>query len=130
MRSLRTLAILGLCALIFSANDGWKLPVQIFAWAKMFHSFSQVLPISEALTKTFSGKAPCRICKHLMESARNKRLASDLVAGFNLPDFVIETVQFTFRQSRIIPARGYLAPTPLWQPEPSKRPPRIAAVFS
>lgn len=36
--------------------------VQVVAWAKMFHTYSQVMPATEALALTFDGSAPCDMC--------------------------------------------------------------------
>lgn len=40
----------------------WNV-VQVVAWARMFQQFSQVMPAAQALRVTFSGEAPCALCK-------------------------------------------------------------------
>lgn len=40
----------------------WNM-VQVVGWAKMYHDFSQVMPIAQALRLTFDGSAPCDLCK-------------------------------------------------------------------
>jgi hypothetical protein len=39
----------------------WNV-VQVVAWAKMFHEYSQVMPATDALELTFDGSAPCDMC--------------------------------------------------------------------
>jgi hypothetical protein len=39
----------------------WNV-VQVVAWAKMFHTYSQVMPATQALGLTFDGSAPCDMC--------------------------------------------------------------------
>jgi hypothetical protein len=39
----------------------WNV-VQVVAWAKMFHTYSQAMPASQALALTFDGSAPCDMC--------------------------------------------------------------------
>lgn len=36
--------------------------VQVFAWGKMLHDYSQVMPLEKAIAKTFDGSAPCELC--------------------------------------------------------------------
>lgn len=58
-----------LFALIFAwlcANGAVWNVVQVVAWAKMFHEYSQVMPAAEALRITFEGEA-CNLC-HLAQS--------------------------------------------------------------
>lgn len=40
----------------------WNV-VQVVAWAKMFHDYSQVMPAAEAIELTFDGTAPCGLCE-------------------------------------------------------------------
>ena len=40
----------------------WNV-VQMVAWTKMFHDYSQVMPVSQALELTFDGSAPCNLCQ-------------------------------------------------------------------
>lgn len=36
--------------------------VQVFAWGKMLHDYSQMMPLEQAIAKTFDGSAPCELC--------------------------------------------------------------------
>jgi hypothetical protein len=55
--SLTALLLAWLCA----NGAVWNV-VQVVAWAKMFHDYSQVMPVAEALELTFDGSAPCDMC--------------------------------------------------------------------
>lgn len=52
------------CLLIawLCANGAVWNVVQVVAWAKMFHEYSQVMPATDALALTFDGSAPCDMC--------------------------------------------------------------------
>lgn len=39
----------------------WNV-VQVVAWAKMVHDYSQVMPVAQALTITFDGSLSCHLC--------------------------------------------------------------------
>jgi hypothetical protein len=57
-----------LLALSFIGYSGsFALGVQVFAWAKMTATFLKHDAPKMALRKTFDGKHPCEICKHLRE---------------------------------------------------------------
>ena len=58
----RTLQVLTLCLAWLCANGALWDVVQVFAWGKMVHDYSQVMPLAQAITKTFDGSAPCEIC--------------------------------------------------------------------
>jgi hypothetical protein len=47
----------------------WNV-VQVVAWAKMFHDYSQVMPAARALQITFDGSAPCALC-HVSQKAQD-----------------------------------------------------------
>ncbi len=55
-----SIAALGLAWLC--ANGAIWNAVQVVAWAKMFHGYSQVMPVAQALKLTFDGEAPCDLC--------------------------------------------------------------------
>ena len=45
------------------ANGALWNVVQVVAWAKMYHDYSQVMPAARALQITFDGTAPCALCR-------------------------------------------------------------------
>ena len=60
----RILAFLMLVSLIGSSG-GLIFGIQFFAWTKMTQKFLKKDSAQVALKKTFDGKHPCQICKHL-----------------------------------------------------------------
>jgi hypothetical protein len=60
----------------------WNV-VQVVAWAKMFHDYSQVMPVAQAIKVTFDGSAPCDVCviaQDAQDTAREK-LPRDAALG-------------------------------------------------
>jgi hypothetical protein len=55
-----------LAAFIFSCGGQWYA-FQCVAWVKMIHDYAQLVPFTEAVSMTFSGKYPCEICKAIAE---------------------------------------------------------------
>jgi hypothetical protein len=64
MRRLTHLVVL--VAFVFSCGGPWYL-FQCAAWVKMIHDFAQTVPLTEAVSMTFSGQYPCEICKAIAE---------------------------------------------------------------
>lgn len=58
----RTLSTTALLLAWLCANGAVWHVVQGVAWAKMFHDYSQVMPVGDALALTFDGSAPCDMC--------------------------------------------------------------------
>lgn|GEM_PF-464234 len=58
----RTLSITTLCLAWLCANGALWDAVQVFAWGKMMHDYSQVMPFKQAIAKTFDASASCEIC--------------------------------------------------------------------
>ena len=58
----RTLSTTALLLAWLCANGAVWNVVQVVAWAKMFHDYSQVMPATQALELTFDGSAPCDMC--------------------------------------------------------------------
>jgi hypothetical protein len=75
MRRLTHLVVLA--AFIFSCGGQWYA-LQCVAWINMIHDYSQMVPFTEAVSMTFSGKYPCAICKALAEKkqSENEKIAS------------------------------------------------------
>jgi hypothetical protein len=75
MRRLTHLVVLA--AFIFSCGGQWYA-LQCVAWINMIHDYSQVVPFTEAVGMTFSGKYPCAMCKALAEKKQqqNDKIAS------------------------------------------------------
>jgi len=79
----RTISTLCLLLAWLCANGAVWNVVQVVAWAKMFHDYSQVMPAAEALQLTFDGSAPCDLC-HLSQDAQDtarQQLPADAALG-------------------------------------------------
>jgi hypothetical protein len=59
-------------AVALSVGLHWVL-LQSVAWTGMFVTFAQQTTLREALTKTFDGKNPCRICKLVREGQQSEQ---------------------------------------------------------
>jgi len=59
-------------AVALSLGLHWAL-LQSVAWAGMFASYARQTTLSEAFTKTFDGKNPCRICKLVREGQQSEK---------------------------------------------------------
>lgn len=78
-RKLSTFALI--LAWLCANGAVWNV-VQVVAWAKMFHDYSQVMPAHEALRITFEGEA-CDLC-HVVQAAQDTardQLPQDLLGG-------------------------------------------------
>ncbi len=77
---------LSLACLLFAwicANGMVWNVVQVVAWARMYHQFSQVMPATRALQVTFDGSAPCDLCKltQTAQDTERKQLPQDAALG-------------------------------------------------
>ena len=63
--------IIVLAAFVFSCGGQWYV-LQCVAWVKMLHDYSQMVPFTEAVGMTFSGKYPCEICKAIAEKKQSE----------------------------------------------------------
>jgi len=52
-----------LFAAMFAIAGGHLLVIQTVAWSTMIVKYSRGVTVAEAVEKTFSGKAPCKLCK-------------------------------------------------------------------
>jgi hypothetical protein len=59
-------------AVALSLGLHWAL-LQSVAWTGMFVSYAQHTTLREAITKTFDGKNPCRICKLVREGQQSEK---------------------------------------------------------
>lgn len=66
----RRVSIIALCLAWLCANGAIWNVVQVVAWAKMFHDYSQVMPVAKALEITFDGSAPCDLC-HISQQGQD-----------------------------------------------------------
>ena len=66
-----------LVAFIFSCGGQWPL-LQGLAWANMIREYSEVVPFTQAVQMTLSGKYPCAMCKAIVEkkNSENTKVAA------------------------------------------------------
>jgi len=69
----RKFSIFALCFAWICANGVVWNAVQVVAWAKMFHDYSQVMPWTQALKVTLDGSAPCDVCTFTEDARENER---------------------------------------------------------
>jgi hypothetical protein len=55
------------------ANGALLDGVQVFAWAKMFAGYAQVMPVGEALRVTFDPNKPCDLCLGIASAKETAR---------------------------------------------------------
>jgi hypothetical protein len=67
MRRLTLLFVL--VAFVFSCGGQWYV-LQAVAWANMVRDYSNMVPFSQAVEMTLSGKYPCALC-HLIAERKN-----------------------------------------------------------
>ena len=75
-------------ALIFSIGLHWTL-LQPVAWLGMVVNFSQGSTLSEALSKTFDGQHPCKLCKLVSEGKKAERKQNVLKVETKLVFFMV-----------------------------------------
>ncbi|MBE36134.1 MAG: hypothetical protein CMI16_11380 [Opitutaceae bacterium] len=73
----RAFTITTLCFAWLCANGALWDSAQVFAWGKMIHDYSQTMPLSTAIEKTFDGSAPCEICV-VVEDAQQQEPAQKM----------------------------------------------------
>ena len=96
MRRLTHLIVL--CAFVFSCGGQWYV-LQCVAWINMIHAYAQMVPLSEAVSMTFSGEYPCEICKAIADkknSEKQKAVALDKYEKKFFPPIAIAVVPPTF----------------------------------
>jgi len=69
---LRFSKLLLVAALAISIGLHWAL-LQSVAWVSMVVSYAQSAPLGEALSKTFDGQHPCKICKVVKEGKKSEK---------------------------------------------------------
>lgn len=72
---LRALGLPFICLAMFSIAGGHWAVLQGIAWVQMVHDYSQNASVAEAVEKTFSGEAPCSMCKKIAEAKHQEQKA-------------------------------------------------------
>lgn len=122
---IKNILIFTLSLSVFAANGGWRLPAQLYAWTSMITSFSQIMPLKDALTIAFSGKKPCNLCHTIKQSKVNSTISMASVVDcsitlLNLHFFSYEIIDF-----KLISNFSYLPMSTIWSHSPHSPPPRV-----
>lgn len=72
---LRRLGVPMACITMFSLLGGHMAVFQVVAWAQMLRDYSRDAGMAEAVDKTFSGKAPCAMCKSIAKEKQKEEKA-------------------------------------------------------
>ncbi len=72
---LRALGLPFICLAMFSIAGGHWAVLQGIAWVQMVHQYSQYVSVAEAVEKTFSGEAPCSMCKKIAAAKHKEEKA-------------------------------------------------------
>lgn len=86
------------------ANGALWDAVQVFAWVRMVHDYSQFMPLSRAIKITFDGSAPCEICR-VVTSAQQQESEQDVARSESRVLLAI-----------VVPERIVLSPPPFSWP--------------
>ena len=78
------------CALVFSTGCHW-FALQSVAWVTMVVSFAQTESLEVAISKTFDGKNPCRICKTVAEGRESEQKEATIKLETKLDFCVVRT---------------------------------------
>jgi hypothetical protein len=68
----RLMKLVVVLTLTLSLGAHWML-LQSVAWVGMAVNYSQDAPFTEALSKTFDGKHPCKLCKFVEEGKHSEK---------------------------------------------------------
>lgn len=72
---LRSLGLPMVAGAMFSLLGGHWAVFQSIAWAQMLREYSRNATLAEAVEKTFSGEAPCSMCKMIAEEKQKEEKA-------------------------------------------------------
>jgi hypothetical protein len=84
MRRLTLLVVF--VAFVFSCGGQWPL-LQVVAWGNMIREYSQMVPLSQAVEMTFSGKYPCALCQAIAEKKDSEN--AKLLAVFKYEKLIL-----------------------------------------
>ena len=89
--------------LIFVIGAHWTI-LQSVAWVGMVVDYSRAAPLTEALSKTFDGKHPCRLCK-LVKAGKAAEQNQHVQKPVTKIDFFLQS-----QQSPLSPAPSFSQP--------------------
>lgn len=122
---LRAIGLPLLCLAMFSIAGGHWAVLQTVAWAQMVATYSQEVSLAEAVEKTFSGEAPCSMCKSIAEGRQKEEQTPATVKLDKKAEVFVVTVNeflkrpvardFSYRQVPVadLAARSDAPPVPV-----------------
>jgi len=84
-----------LLAVLLASGGQWMV-LQSVAWARMLGAYSRDRTLVEALSKTFDGKHPCRMCHQIREGQDRERREPSLVNTDRAPGDCLAIVVVAF----------------------------------
>lgn len=121
----RAIAIASLCLAWLCVNGALWDAVQVFAWGKMVRDYAQVMPLDQAIAKTFDGTASCEICA-VVDEAKSQQPAQPTERASEKVVLVCETPAPIIVAIPDYAWPGALQRTALTRTEPvALRPPRV-----
>jgi len=93
-----------LIALALAGSIGlhWAF-LQAVAWTGMIVSYSQAVPLSEAMQKTFDGQHPCKLCKQIAKEKQSEKRSEY--------KFEVAKLEFRYAPTAFI----FHAPSSFWE---------------
>ncbi len=91
--------VLVACAMFGIAGGHWAV-FQSVAWAKMLADYSENSSVSEAVRKTFSGEAPCSMCKSINTERQKEQKAPATVKVDKKAEVFVAQAAETLRPPR------------------------------
>jgi hypothetical protein len=111
-------------ALVATIGGHWAI-LQTAAWVGMAVNYSNTESLCVALSKTFDGKHPCKLCKLVKEGKKSERKSDAQLDLKKMDFFALHAVEFYFAPLKQNP----LSPIPL-MPSRSQAPPTPPPLFA
>ena len=93
---LRKISRLFLILALLATVGGHWFVFQSVAWATMLVDNLQTGSLSEAVTRTFGGDHPCRMCKQITEQRKSEKQPDAPAPELRRLEFVLQPAVFTF----------------------------------
>lgn len=110
-------------ALTLSVGGHWAV-IQGVAWTRMIAHFSQAMPFTQAISYTFDGKHPCKLCLAVKSGQESERKDSKLKSPEKLVFFLDLGKVSLFTPDPIPSCFLVSMPHPSWLHSPPYPPPR------
>jgi hypothetical protein len=85
--------VLAIASVLLASGGHWLL-LQSVAWSGMLISYSTTTSISEAISRTFDGNHPCKLCK-VVQAGRENETDRPTLPSPRMPDLFCELRRLT-----------------------------------